>query len=328
VRALIPILSCAFVLAVGTARADAESDAKDLFARGRELRAAGDCVGAAVLFRKALEIHPAGLGSLRNLAECEESLSRWASARRAWLDLMRALAVSPNAKYAGWIEDAEAGAARLAPRVARLTVTLTARGSNGDAPVDRASRVDVVLNGESLPAALLGTELDRDPGDYTIVAQGDDLVRPVEERVELSEGDSKAVTLQVELRPREAASESHVFRTSERGLWERKAGWIAVAVGGAAASAMAISIGVRQAALSDLETQCPGYRTSPCSSSVQPTVERGQLASTLSNVFGVGAVVGIAGGAALLLVPFPATSAHAGLTVEPRIGGFEMKGVF
>ncbi len=67
------------------ARADDEADAKDLFERGRTLRASGDCASAAPLFRRAYAAYPAGLGSLRNLAECEESLGKWASARRSWL---------------------------------------------------------------------------------------------------------------------------------------------------------------------------------------------------------------------------------------------------
>ena len=56
--------------------ADAESDAKDLFARGRELRNKGDCANASPLFYKAWRIFPSGLGNLRNYAECEEQLGQ------------------------------------------------------------------------------------------------------------------------------------------------------------------------------------------------------------------------------------------------------------
>ena len=88
------------------ARADAVSDAKDLFTRGRELRTQGDCRNAVGVFRKAYELYPEGLGSLRNLAECEESLGHFASSRRAWLDLSRALLTFPDRKYDGWDKDA------------------------------------------------------------------------------------------------------------------------------------------------------------------------------------------------------------------------------
>src|ERR1700761_8656544 len=73
------------------ARADSAAEAKELFGHARELRGHGDCAGAVPLFRKAYEMYPAGLGSLRNLAECEESLQKFASARHAWLDLKQAL---------------------------------------------------------------------------------------------------------------------------------------------------------------------------------------------------------------------------------------------
>jgi hypothetical protein len=97
------------------ARADTRSDAQDLFARGRELRLRGDCANAVPLFQRAFDLYPAGLGSLRNVAECEESLGHLASAREAWLDLGRALLANGDPKYRGWALDAEQGAERLRP---------------------------------------------------------------------------------------------------------------------------------------------------------------------------------------------------------------------
>src|SRR5690349_12017541 len=105
------------------AHADSESDAKDLFQRGRDKRQQGDCNGATVLFRKAIKIYPNGLGSIRNLAECEEQLGHFASSRRAWLDLKRAMITAPNdPKYDGWDKDADDAATRLAPKVATVIV--------------------------------------------------------------------------------------------------------------------------------------------------------------------------------------------------------------
>src|ERR1700689_3739514 len=86
------------VLAPAHARADAESDAKDLFERGRQLRANGDCAGASPLFEKAYALFPSALGPLRNAAECEESTGRWATARRSWLELKRAMITSKDPK--------------------------------------------------------------------------------------------------------------------------------------------------------------------------------------------------------------------------------------
>ena len=86
-----------------------------LFARGRELRLRGDCASAVPLFRRAFDLYPTGLGSLRNFAECEESLGHRASAREAWLDLGRALLANRDPKYSGWALDAEQEADRLRP---------------------------------------------------------------------------------------------------------------------------------------------------------------------------------------------------------------------
>ena len=152
----------------GLAWADAESDAKDLFTRGREFRAQGNCVEALKEFRKAVALFPSGLGSFRNIAECEEQLGHWASARRTWIDLKRALLTTQDRKYDGWQEEAEATAARLAPKIARLTVDVVVRGRQGEATATEKSGVVVIMNGETLPASLLGTSLDRDPGTYRV----------------------------------------------------------------------------------------------------------------------------------------------------------------
>ena len=116
------------------------ADAKDLFTRGRELRVRGDCAQRGRAVRKAYELYPAALGSLRNEAECEESLGRFASARRAWVDLKRALLTNADPKYDGWTQDADQAAARLAPKLATLTIDVNVVAPGGEAaPAGRAS---------------------------------------------------------------------------------------------------------------------------------------------------------------------------------------------
>jgi hypothetical protein len=108
-------LVIAFTLAAAVARAD-ELEGRELFDRARELRLRGDCEGAMPLFRQAYGAYPAGLGSLRNIAECEEALGHVASARRAWTDLGHALVGNHESKYDGWAADAAGAEARLAPK--------------------------------------------------------------------------------------------------------------------------------------------------------------------------------------------------------------------
>src|ERR1700722_14257937 len=138
-------LCAAFALTAAPARADPVADAKDLFSRGRDFHNQGDCNSAVGLFRKAYELYPQGLGSLRNLAECDEQLGHFASSRREWLDLKRALLGNGDHKYDGWTQDADQAAARLAPKLATLTLDVNVVDRGGGAAGNKG--VDVTLDG-------------------------------------------------------------------------------------------------------------------------------------------------------------------------------------
>lgn len=313
-------------LATHPARADAEGDAKDLFQRGRDLREKGNCAEASPLFRKATQLFPQGLGSLRNLAECEEELGRWASARRAWLDLSRALLTNQDVKYKGWDHDADAAAARLAPKVAKLTIEIVVASPEGEAPANDKSPLEVLLNGEALPLNLVNTLLERDPGAYRVRVMPK-RGQPVEQSVTLAAGEAKKIALRVEV-PAEPKPSGPVdvgptfVEPEDRAAGRRTAGWITLGVGGASLVAMGIFIGVRGGALSDLESVCPKYESQPCGTNAQDAYDRGKSASTMANVFGIIGGVGVAAGAVLLLTsPKPQPIVKAGVRVYPTLGG-------
>jgi tetratricopeptide (TPR) repeat protein len=161
-QALAALGSAALISAAAPAllAAGAEEDAKTFFARGREQRMAGNCAEAVLAFRRALEVYPEGLGALRNIAECEETLGLYASARRDWWDLRRAALQSNEAKYAGWDEDAEAHYKALAGKVGTLTIQL--QGGEGN------PAVRVIMDGKPLDPRLLGVGLERDTGSHTV----------------------------------------------------------------------------------------------------------------------------------------------------------------
>ncbi|MCA9589140.1 MAG: tetratricopeptide repeat protein [Myxococcales bacterium] len=320
-RAPLCVVVAVTLFASARAWATPEDDAKDLFVRGRELRAANNCADATPLFRKAFELMPSGLGSLRNIAECEQMLGHAASARRAWLDLRRALLTSTEEKYAGWREEAEAAAAELAPRVASVRVDVVVSDKNGEQPASATTPgLELMENGATLPSALVGTELERDPGTYRLRAaiKGG---APVEESVTLAAGEHKVLRLRVVRpeRPAEAPSPSPSSPSrggevpADRG-WQWPAGWVAVGIGGASLVAAGVALGLRQGALSDLEAACPAYETSPCGESARDPVSRGQTMSTLTTAFGLAGIVLGGAGAALLLT---APSARTGLRVGP-----------
>ncbi|MDC0680065.1 tetratricopeptide repeat protein [Sorangium atrum] len=321
-RRLITLCSAA-LLAAAPARAlavGAEEDAKTLFARGRELRSAGQCDQAVIAFRSALEIYPEGLGALRNIAECEEELGRYASARRDWWDLRRAALQSNEAKYAGWTEDAEARYRALGSKVGTLTVRL--KGAEGKPPVQ------VVLDGKPLDPRLLGVELERDLGAHTVeLFYGG--AAPIAERAELAPGARQVVTLTVPapLPARDAPSAPSASGTPPSGI--RMGGYVALGVGGAGAIATVVALAVRAGALSAVEDGCSpaGGGAYECPPSLQGDYDTGKTASTLASVFAGVGLVGIGAGVTLLLLspseptpPAPGKPA-AELVLTPTPGG-------
>jgi hypothetical protein len=323
-------------LVPGVAHADPVSDAKDLFTRGRELRTHGDCTNAVGVFRKAYELYPEGLGSLRNLAECEESLGHFASSRRAWLDLSRALLTLPDKKYDGWDRDATDAAARLAPKLATLNIDLNVVGPGGERVPARG--VEVMLDGEKLASSLVGTPLERDPGVHVVRVTGDHVQEPVQRAVDLASGDVKRVALRVVVTPDKpmepevptvaplpatppmpADDEAERARATKRTI-----GWAAIGVGAAGLVGAGISLAVRQSAYGTLQTQCGTHVG--CDPSLQSTVSRGQAASTAFDILGVLGLVGAGAGVVLL-----ATSGHpqqARLVVTPTLGGASAAWIF
>jgi hypothetical protein len=318
------IATLMLALAPGVVRADPASDAKDLFARGRELRTAGDCAGAILVFRKARDLYPAGLGSLRNIAECEESLGHYASGRRAWLDLKRALVGNEDHKYEGWSTDADQAATRLAPKVATLSVDLSASGPQGQ--VASAEGIDITVNGEPLAPGLVGTPLERDPGKYVVRVAGARVAAPQEQTVELAPGDTKRASLRVVVlppattAPAAALTPAPVARGDGQKV-RRTATWAAFGVGAAGLVGLGVSLLVRQGALDTLNNNCTeknGALSCPSGteSTLQPSSDTGRTASTLVNVFGAVAIVGVATGVVLLATSHP-RSAGTALVLSP-----------
>jgi hypothetical protein len=293
--ALSPVL---VTFATRTAYADPVADAKDLFEKGRELRAGGDCASAVSLFRKAHDIYPQGLGSLRNLAECDESLGKFASARRAWQDLARALVQNEERKYAGWARDAAEAAARLAPKTSTLIVDLAVITPSG--ATASPDRVELSLNGETLAPGLVGTPLERDPGTYDVRVIGG-RAHVVHQTVDLAAGETKRVSMRVVVEP-DAFFAEQPTRTANA---TRPLAWTAMGLGAASLVGAAVAWSVRQSALDSLKTEC-GASFPACDeaqrSNLESIADRGRTASTLADVFAILGVASIAAGAVLFAV--------------------------
>jgi hypothetical protein len=282
-------------VAAAPAHAD---DSETFFAQGRALRADGNCADAVVAFRRALELRPQGLGSLRNVAECEESLGLFASARTDWWSLRRAVLQSNEPKYQGWDKDAEAAYRRLDAKVARLTVRL-----EGVSP----ERARITIDGKPLDPRMVGVELERDLGPHVVEASFDAAGSLVERRT-LDAGTHEVVTLTIPApapgtatsmpapAPAAAANGDEDVRRGRLKI----AGIAALAAGGVGALGLGISAGVRASALSSFGVCAPSYQG--CPSNLMSEQSKGQTASALANAFGVIMVAGVAAGVPLLVL--------------------------
>lgn len=273
------------------ARADAESEAQTLFAAGRQARESQDCEGAIVHFARALEVYPQGLGSLRNIAECQEQLGLFASARRSYWDLRRAALRTAEAKYEGWADWAGQAHARLDARVSRLTLRVAGDAGSRD--------LKITIDGKPLDPRLIGVALERDPGP-TEIALDYGGATPLVRRVALVEGAREIITLDLPAPPREQPPAAGAQEGGSDAM--QVAGVVSLAVAGASLIATFVSVGIRQDALASLEEACPAYETEGCPSSVEDLVSRGETASTLINVFGILAGVGAGLGVTLLVL--------------------------
>jgi len=309
-----------------------EEDAKTMFAAGRALRAEGKCEDAILQFRRALELHPEGLGSLRNIAECEEQLGKFAAARRDWWDLRRAVLQTNEPKYNGWDKDAEAAYTRLGSKVARVTVKLAG---------EQLERVRVSMDGKPLDPRLVGVELERDLGAHTVEAFYGGAA-PVMERIELREGEREVVTLNIPVPPKQPVAATPGGPPPDQGSpGMRTAGVIALGIGGAAAIGTVVTLIMRQAAVSEVEENCTDWSSgdkqcsAPDASSATAASDaqsRGDTASLLVNVFGGVAIAGLGVGLALVIAGSPsdeptsgapraAPKKNAWIGVSPASGG-------
>ncbi len=315
------------------AEATPETDAKDLFQRGRDYREAGDCGSAVPLFRKAHERFPRALGPLRNIAECEEQVGHFASARRAWLDIKRALITMPeDPRYTGWDKEAEDAAVRLRPKVASFIVDVYVKSPEGESLANDKSGVELFVNGESVGTTLVSAPLERDPGAYRIRAQLTD-AQPVEQTVNVAAGDNPHVTMRLTVVPK---PKPKLVTMTDEHAGRRTAGIVVAGVGAAALVGSGVTFFLRNGKESDLDDQCPSH--TDCNPALQDTVDSGKTLATLTNVLFPVGLVGVAVGGILFFTSRPSSSttpaaepakaARASLRVMPTLGGLHLSGSF
>jgi hypothetical protein len=147
----------ALVLVIAVATAHADPAAEKFFQDGRALLAEGNLADACDAFRKSNDLEPK-VGTLLNLADCEEKRGRIAAAWERFLEA-RALARQLHDQRAG---EADKRVAALLPRLPHLTINL-----GKDAQVEG---LVVRRDGVEVPTSELGREIPIDPGKYQLAA--------------------------------------------------------------------------------------------------------------------------------------------------------------
>ena len=305
------LLIVASLLGAGVASAG-EEDARTFFAEGRRLRLAGECRSAIVAFERARAAYPEGLGSRRNIAECQEELGAFASARRNWWELRREVLASGEARYDGWVEDAEAAHQRLADKVAKVAIQVVGEGAAG---------ATIRVDGEVIEPSLRGVDLERDPGIHEASAEVDG--REVASgRLRVESGERKVITLRVpgavlqneggppapKPRPPDAADD---------GMSGTMAGAItAFSISGASLVGFGVALGFRQQALDELTSICPNHETIACAPAADEVASRGHRAAIAVNALAPLAAVGAAVGIALLVLDL-SDDDRVGLQLSP-----------
>lgn len=159
-RPRLSALVIALLLVIPAARAHADARdpaaAEALFAEGRAAMKRGDYTSAYAKFTESETLDPTAVGTLLNLAECEEQLGKLAS---AWQHLRQALDQLPPSDDR--VAYASSHAASLEARLPKLKIHLAPSAP----PTTRVRRGDIEVG-----AGSFGVALPADPGSYDVVA--------------------------------------------------------------------------------------------------------------------------------------------------------------
>lgn len=195
--ALLLTLSCfAVPLAWSpTARAqvsDAErAAARDLFKQGDELQRAGKFADALDKFQRAQQVIHAPTNVLR-IAECQAAMGHLVEAAESYRTVTRwQLPAGSPAAFQSAVDQAKGELAQVEPRVPKVLVQVTPAPAPGSQP-------QLVIDGATVPFALVGEQIPLDPGEHKLQATATGQASQ-EATVSLRERETKTIAL--ELKP-------------------------------------------------------------------------------------------------------------------------------
>jgi hypothetical protein len=286
--------------------------ARALAVEGVKLAQDGHCDDAIDKLERAEQLRHSAI-VLEQLGECYIEKGRFVEGAEAMRSVLRE-AQPENASEA--LKKAHANARTMLEtakgKIATVTITVEVVGK---------AQPTVEIDGQLMPAALIGAARPTDPGDHTIEASAPGHL-PARRRVTLTPGQTEALAFTLVVDPnasakpkpaavanaeapaapvaREAPAPAATRAAAERSAPNHVPAYIAWGIGGAA---LAVGIGYGWVAMnqkSDLDKVCPDHRCPPTQSERLDAAKANGVISSVA--FGVGLAAAVTGGLLFFLV--------------------------
>lgn len=288
--------------------------ARTLAVEGVKLAQDGHCADAIDKLERAEKLRHSAI-VLEQLGECYIEHGRFVEGAEAMRSVLReGVPENPSDAMKRAHTNAQTLLETAKEKIAMLTITVDVIGS---------AEPNVVVDGQPLPAALVGAARPTDPGEHTVEASATGHL-PVKRRVTLAAGqtDTLALTLVVDPKapPKAAAVASADEPATSPSVQEPAAPAAtpietpsrgpnrlpAYIVWGAGAAALAVGVAYGWVAMnqkSDLDEVCPAHRCPPTETERLDTAKANGVISSVA--FGVGVGAAIAGGLLFFLAEDP-----------------------
>lgn len=287
--------------------------ARSLAVEGQEALDRKDFPTALDRFQRAdAIIHAPTL--LLGVARAQVGLGQWIAAQESYNRILREGA--PEGSPEPFFEALDAARKELdalAPRIPQVLIT-----------VQGAEAAEVTIDGEPVPRAAIGVKRPVDPGEHIIRATAEGRV-PVKVEIEVAEGTTREVPLELSPIPRPASAarprapimlpppaEGTTASGDSRAIFGIAAlglGGLGLAVGGVAGVYAVMQHG-------DLLDACPDRR---CDASLQGDIDSYHTLGTISTI-GLAVGAASAGVGAYLLLTAPRSPQPAQIAIAPMIG--------
>jgi hypothetical protein len=296
-RAIASVLLAALFSPSAAFAQDRKAEAESLFEEGRALMANKSYGEACPKFAESYRLEP-GLGTLTNLAACQEQLGKTAT---AWASFREVIATATRTGDAKRLRFASEHVETLERKLSRLTVVVPEES--------KVPGLEITRDGNPVGAASWGTAIAVDPGEHVVDAHAEGR-QPYSAKVTIGiDADQQTVRIPAlaPAQPTTVTAENPVApaKTTEDGRGpEPRAiiGWTGVVAGGALIVASGVVGLIASNKNSDAAAHCP--TDNACDrDGITLTSSAKDLATTSTTFAIVGGVVLVGGIAALLFWP-------------------------